>query len=89
MVDAATSNNLKCIMMDVLVLYGDLTQENIASKLITFGVDRMSVFQGVKIGVTVQLKTQNALFMIGVHCMSHCTNLAMQTLSKMGIVGKI
>ncbi len=51
-VDGATSNNLKCIMVDVLVLYGDLTQENIASKLITFGVDGVSVFRGVRIGVT-------------------------------------
>jgi hypothetical protein len=76
-VDGATSNNLKCILVDVLVLYGDLTQESIASKLITFGVDGMSVFQGVRIGVTFQLKTQIVLFMIGVHCMSHCTNLAM------------
>jgi len=43
-VDGATSNNLKCFLLDVMVLYGDPTQENIASKLITFGVDRVSVF---------------------------------------------
>jgi hypothetical protein len=43
-VDGATSNNLKCILMDVMVLYGDLTQENIASKLITFGADGVNVF---------------------------------------------
>ncbi len=75
MVDGATSNNFKCILVDVLVLYGDLTQENIASKLITFGVDGLNVFQGVRIGVTLQLKTQTTLFMIGVHCTSHHTNL--------------
>jgi hypothetical protein len=27
--------------------------------------------------------------MIGVHCMSHCTNLVVQTLYQMGIVRKI
>ncbi len=43
-VDGATSYNLKCILVDVLVLYGDLTQENIASKLFTFGVDGVNVF---------------------------------------------
>jgi hypothetical protein len=39
MVDGATSNNLKHILVDAMILYGDLTQENIASKLITFGVN--------------------------------------------------
>jgi len=39
--------------------------------------------------VTIQLKEENAPFMIGVHCMSHGTNLAVQTLFKMGIVRKI
>ncbi len=43
-VDGATSNNLKCFLSDVMVLYGDPTQENIASKLITFGTDGVSVF---------------------------------------------
>jgi len=39
--------------------------------------------------VTIQLKEENAPFTIGVHCMSHGTNLAVQTLFKMGIVRKI
>ncbi len=51
-VDGATSNNLKHILMDVMVLYGDLTQESITSKVITFAADGLSVFQGVNIGVT-------------------------------------
>jgi hypothetical protein len=55
-VDGATSNNMKHILVDVMILYGDLTQKNIASKLITFGVNGVSVFQGVKINVIVQLK---------------------------------
>jgi hypothetical protein len=53
--------------------------------LITFGANGISVFQDVKTSVIVQLKDQIALFMIGVHCI----NLAIQTLSKMGIVGKL
>jgi len=64
-VDGATLDNL----------YADLTQESITFELITFGVDGVSVFEGVRIGVTFQLKTETTLFMIGVHCMSHCTNL--------------
>ncbi len=53
MVDGATSNNLKHILMDAMVLYGDLTQESITSKVITFAADGLNVFQGVNIGVTV------------------------------------
>ncbi len=39
--------------------------------------------------ITVQLKEENAPFMIGVHYMSQCINLVVQTFSKMGIVRKI
>jgi hypothetical protein len=36
--------------------FGDLNQDTIASKLITFGANGVNVFQGVKIGVTIYLK---------------------------------
>jgi hypothetical protein len=49
----------------------------------------VNVFQGVKTGVTVWIKNQNAPFMIGVHYMSHCINLVVQMLSKFSIVRKI
>jgi hypothetical protein len=49
----------------------------------------VNVFQVVRISVTIQLKNQNAPFMIGAHCMSHCTNLVVQALSKLNIVGKL
>jgi hypothetical protein len=52
-VDGATSDNLKHILVDALILYGDLTQKSIASKLITFGVDGVNFFQGVKTSVTI------------------------------------
>jgi hypothetical protein len=48
-VDGTTLDNLKCLLMDVLVVYGDLKQYSIASKFITYGVDGVSVFQGVRI----------------------------------------
>ncbi len=89
-VDGTTSNNLKCELVDDMVLFGDLCQETIASKLIAFGANGVNVFQGIRTGViTVQLKEENAPFMISVHYMSHHINLVVQTLSKMGIVRKI
>jgi hypothetical protein len=36
----------------------------------------------------VQLKDQNAPFLINVHCMNHYINLVVQTLSKLSIVGQ-
>jgi hypothetical protein len=89
MVDGATFDNLKCILVDAMVLFGDLNKDNIASKLVTFAVNEVNVFQGVKIGVTVWIKNQNAPFMIGVHYTSHCINLAVQMFSKFNIVRKI
>jgi hypothetical protein len=54
-----------------MVFFGDLVLKKIASKLITFGVDGVSFRIGVRIGVIVQLKDQNAPFMINVHCITH------------------
>jgi hypothetical protein len=46
-VNEATLDNLKNIMVDAMVLYGGLIQKTIASKLITFGADGVNVFQSV------------------------------------------
>ncbi len=76
-VDGATSDDIKRILVDVMVLYGYLTQESVASKLITFGTNGVSVFQGVITSVTIQLKDQTTPFMTGMHYMSHRTNLVL------------
>jgi len=52
-VDGATFDNLKRILVDAMVLFCDLDEDNIASKLITFGVDEVSIFQGARTGVIV------------------------------------
>lgn len=65
------------------MLFGDLTQKIMVRKLITFGTNGLNVFHNLKIRVTMQLKEQNAPFMINVHCMNHLTNLAMQTFFKL------
>jgi len=45
------------------------------------------VFHGVRIRVIIQLKYQNVPFMVNVYCTSHHTNLVVQTLSKLAIMG--
>jgi hypothetical protein len=44
MVDGATLDNLKRILVDAMVLYGGLIQETMTSKLIIFGIDGVGVF---------------------------------------------
>ena len=66
-----------------------LEQLEVAKCLICFGADGASVFQGSRNGVTVQMKEHVAPFMFGIHCMVHRTNLAVEPLSNLPIVGKI
>jgi len=69
-----------------MVFFGDLTQNTISFKLLTFVVDGVNVFQSIRICMIVQLKEQDAPFIISVHCMNHCTNMVVQTFYKLGIV---
>jgi hypothetical protein len=55
-VNGATFDNLMHILVVSMVFFGDLNQNTIASKLITFKLDGVSVFQGVRTSVTIQLK---------------------------------
>ncbi len=71
-----------------MLFFGDLNQDTIASKLIRFIANGVSVFQGVKTCVIVQLKDKNAPFLIGVHCMNQHTNLIVQIIFELGIIGK-
>lgn len=54
--------------------YGGLVDSVVAKKLMCFGANGMSVFQGSKSSVTQQLKEHDAPFMLEVHYMAHCTN---------------
>jgi hypothetical protein len=56
---------------------------------VCLGVDGVSMFQSVKFKVIVLLKTQHAPYLIGIHCMAHKTNLAMQSFSSMPMVSKL
>ncbi len=53
------------------------------------GGDGVSMFQWVKFGLIVLLKTQQTPYLIRIHCMAHETNLVMQSLSSMPMVSKL
>ncbi len=58
---------------------GGLKEEELASRLICFGVDKVDTFQGLIFGIIVQIQYWYVPFVIGVHCMGYQTNLVVQT----------
>jgi hypothetical protein len=55
-VDGLSSNNLTKVIMNALLASGGLSKEQLSRKLLCFGVDGVSIFQGAKIGVTKNIK---------------------------------
>jgi hypothetical protein len=53
-----------------------LIQEETTKRLICFGVDGASIFQGCHTRLTFQLKEKFAPYMMGQHCMAHWMNIA-------------
>jgi len=86
MFEGSSSDNLTKVIMDVLTISEGLPRDQIAQKFICFGVDGVNVFWSIKNGVRKQTHNTYALNSIGVHCMAHCTNLAIQTLSRLPLV---
>jgi hypothetical protein len=69
-----------------MVTFGGLNVEQLGAKLISMGYDGNSMFQGIKIGVTTQMKENVTPFMMGIHCFVHRINLVVLVLSKMSLV---
>jgi hypothetical protein len=69
--------------------HGGLVDSAVAERLVCFGTDGVSVFQGYRSGVTQQLKEHDAPFILGMHCMAHHTNLAVKPLSNLPVVSKL
>jgi hypothetical protein len=45
--------------------------------LLSFGIDGLNLFQGVKNGVTQQIEDKYVPHLEGIHCMAHHTNRVM------------
>jgi hypothetical protein len=75
--EGANADNLTDMIMTTLRYHGGLEGDDvIAEKLLYFGADGAAVFQGARSGVTAQLTEKFAPYLMGVHCISHRTNLA-------------
>ncbi len=75
--------------MQSLIKFGRLNETKVCNTLVCFGANEITIFQGLKFGVTTQLMHKHAPFVSGVHFMAHCTNLAIQTFSGLTLVAKI
>jgi hypothetical protein len=87
--EPGTADHLTERIILALISEGSLTREEIAYKLVCFGVDGVSTFQGHKSGVTTQIREKYAPFTLGIHYFSHKMNLAIQTMSKYPMVACI
>jgi hypothetical protein len=83
------AENVAQIVIEALMVEGGMTKAEIGQKLISFGADGASVFQGQKAGVTKRMVETISPYVIGHHCMAHRTNLAAATLGNLHIVGKL
>jgi len=55
-VDGSNVDNMTSCIMEFLLLEGNLSQNVITPKLIVFCVDGVSIFQGTKLRVTMQIQ---------------------------------
>jgi hypothetical protein len=65
-VNEGTYDNLASIIICSLAVFGDIT-----NKVVCFGANSVTIFQGLKIGVTVQLASKHCPFVVGIHYMAH------------------
>ncbi len=66
-----------------------MSETDIASKLVCFGANGVTICHGVKSGVIIQLMQKHATYVSGVHYMAHHTNLVVRTLNGLNLVFKI
>jgi hypothetical protein len=80
-IEAPNADHLTSVVLEALQSGAGVGAGDLSSRLLCFGADGVTVFQGARTGVTVQLAQKYAPFSIGVHCMAHRVNLAARTLS--------
>jgi hypothetical protein len=74
-VEGSHANNLTKVIILFKNLFNGILEPNLALKLVCFGMDGVTTFQGSKIGVIMQLKEKHAPFLLSVYYLMHRTNL--------------
>jgi len=87
--DGGIADNLTFVIMHALLEEGGLSHEELASKLVCFGADGVSTFQGPKTSITAQIREKWAPFILEISCVSHRVNLVVETLLKYLMVSRL
>ena len=82
-------DSLLTMITRILAYHGKMEPEQIVAKLIYFGADGASSFQGCRNGVSKQLLENWCPFVLQIHYFGHKFNLVVKTLSDLEIVGEI
>lgn len=88
-VDETIADNMTSLIVKSLGQHGGLSETNIASKLVCFRANGVTICHGVKSGVVIQLMQKHAPYLSNVHCMAHHTNPVVKTLNGLNLVFKI
>jgi hypothetical protein len=74
-VNGTTSDNLIIAIVCFVNQLVDMLGIDIANKVVCFGANSETIFQGLKENVIVQLVNSHNPYIIGIfHCMAHCRN---------------
>jgi hypothetical protein len=88
-IEGGNANNFIVIIVQAFMQQGGLIQEERTKRLICFGANVASIFQGCHTKTTFQLKEKFAPYMMGQHCMAHRMNLVVQVLSNLPMVARL
>ncbi len=70
-VDGGTYDNLTLIIIFSLVIFDGMPKAKIADKVVCFEVNGVTIFQGLKINVTIQMNNKHCIFFVRIYCMAH------------------
>jgi hypothetical protein len=87
-VNEGTFNNLIVVIVCSFTDLGGRLVVDVA-RVVCFGVDGVTIFQGLKTSVIVQFMNKHNHFIVGIHYMAHQCNLAVQAFSFLSLVTKI
>ena len=84
--DAPTANTFLELILQSLEKGAGVDQAAVQRKLLYFGADGVSAFQGCRTGVIVQIQQKKSPFMIGVDCWAHRINMAAESMGHLPII---
>jgi hypothetical protein len=84
--EGSSAQNLTKVIMSFLFNASGLTKVEVPSRLLCFGVDGVSTFQGAEGGVIVQIQDLHVPFLRGIHYMAHMINLVVHIFFSLPIV---